>query len=400
MRPSDTQQGQRWVENFRLDERRAATLLIDSLRVISSSRFRIVMSSALRSAIDDLHGPLGVYPARELPRKMHLGPLYPLDHPYADTPGSEGIVGNIIRDVVGRRPKLRHAAAYSTLDALKRWKVRTLLLVDDYSGSGDQLVKYVDAWANHPTIKSWHSYGLLRINVLTMAMSMTALQRLRQHKFVQEVQYVELGGDFGSVAWTVEERKSVENLCLRYAFKREYALGYNNACGLLVLHHTVPNNLPCVLWQAECPKLPGWVPLFAERVMSPQQQDELDDYRLETDAKRIAHVIHQVQLGEALEVQQDPTLRIFLLVLGALQLGYRDPVKLEALLGLTRESTLRTLDACRGLQLIDADNRLTDAGRAELRRARTRTKAIQSWVARSGSDAPYYPVALRGADDV
>jgi hypothetical protein len=231
VRPSETSQGSRWLGNFRLDERRAATLLIDSLRVISSSRFRATMTTAVRNAVDELPGPVGVYPAREVPR-MHNDALAPLEHPYAGTPGSEGLIGNIIRDVVGRRPRFDKAAMYNSQDELRRWRVRSLLLVDDYSGSGDQLVKYVDAWTDHPTIKSWRSYGLLRVHTLVLAASKDASQRLREHRFVDGMQYLEQGGDFGSAAWTGQEQKAVLNLCLRYAHMPAYALGYQEARGL------------------------------------------------------------------------------------------------------------------------------------------------------------------------
>lgn len=331
---------------------------------------------------------------------MHNDALVPLEHPYASTPGSEGLIGNIIRDVVGRRPRFDKAAMYNSRDGLRRWRVRSLLLVDDYSGSGDQLVKYVDAWTDHPTIKSWRSYGLLRVHILVLAASKDALQRLREHRFVEGVQYLEQGGDFDSVAWTGQEQKAIVDLCLRYAHLPAYALGYQEARGLLVLHHTVPNNLPNILWQTKSPKIRDWAPLFADRTMTPQQQVELDDYRLETDPKRIAAIIRQEQLGEALDAQPNPTVRVFLLILGAIEHGYRDPMMLANLLGLTHEATLRTLEACKGLALIDATNRLTTDGRSELRRARTRRLTTNLTASYSGSDVPYYPRTLRGADDI
>src|SRR4051812_48598971 len=111
MRPSETSQGRRWLGNFPLEEHRAATLLIDSLRVISSSNFRIAMSDALDAAVNGFQAPVGVYPVRELP-SGDVGQLLPLEHPFAAVPGSEALVGNIIRDVVGRRPRPERSSSY------------------------------------------------------------------------------------------------------------------------------------------------------------------------------------------------------------------------------------------------------------------------------------------------
>ncbi|MEU1241059.1 MULTISPECIES: phosphoribosyltransferase-like protein [Micromonospora] len=406
LRPSETSRGRRWLANFSLDERQAARLLIDSLRVISSARFRITLSEALDAAIGELRGPVGVYPVRELPSDPstaersqaddRASSLLPLDHPFTAVPGSEGVVGNIIRDVVGRRPQFRRAASYNSLDRLRQHRVRSLLLVDDYSGTGNQIVSYVNAWMRHPTVRSWHSYGLLRIHILLLAASAQAQQRLEDSRFVASVRYLERGLGFDTAPWTEREREAVKALCRRYAHKPDFALGYRETCGLLTLHHTVPNNLPNILWQTKCPRVRNWSSLFSNRVMSPQLQTELDDYRLETDPKRICTIIRQERLGDALDAQANTTVRILLLVLGAIESGHRDPMALGSLLGLSLEAAQRTLEACQELRLLDAAGRLTNEGRAELRRARNRPTSPAEAPA-SGEEGPYYPVTLRGA---
>jgi hypothetical protein len=356
------------------------------------------MSEAIRDALEELPAPVGVYPAREVPHRERTA-LRPLELPYAGTPGSEGLIGNIIREVVGRKPNHDRAAMYVSLDQLRRRNVRSLLLVDDYSGSGDQLIKYVDSWAESPTIKSWLSYGFLRIHVLVLAASRNALERLHRHQFLTGVRYLEQAGNFDSAIWMDEERASIEDLCVRYAGKPGSALGYRGERGLLVLHHTVPNNLPGILWETKNRK-PDWVPLFGGRVLTPEMQIELDDYRLETDPRRIAMIIRQEWLGDVAAIHPNPTVRIYLLLLGAVARGYRDPMRIANLLGLTREASLQTLAACRILGLLDGTNRLTGEGRRELRSARGRSRVARSAPPCDGSDAPYYPSSLRGADDV
>ncbi|MFD0525542.1 phosphoribosyltransferase-like protein [Paractinoplanes durhamensis] len=396
VRPSETLQGSRWLANFAIDERRPATLLIDSLRVISSSDFRIAVSNALDAAINELPKPVGIYPVRELPNG-NSSQLLPLEHPYAAIPGSEGIVGNIIREAAGRRPKFNRAASYDSLDKLLRHKVRTVLLVDDYSGTGDQIVKYVGEWTRHPTIKSWHSYGLIRIHVLLLAPSAHAQRRLEDHRYVESVRFVERGLGFDTAPWTKEERESVEALCRRYAYSPGFSLGYGKTRGLLTLHHTVPNNLPCILWQTTCPRISDWKPLFGNRRMSPQLQTEIGDYRLETDPRRIAAIIRQERLGEVLDGLSNPTTRNLLLTLGAVESGHRDPVGLSGLLSLSLEAIRRILEACQDLRLLDSTGRLTDEGRMELRRARNRPPTPRPELLAVGDQAPYYPQRLRGA---
>ncbi|HUR06903.1 MAG TPA: hypothetical protein VM347_30465 [Nonomuraea sp.] len=396
VRPSETSEGQQWLTNFAVDEQHAAALLLDSLRVISSSRFRIAMLEALDAAISEFDGPVGMYPVRELITDgKHDFP--PLDEPYVATPGSEGIAGNVIRDVIGRWPVPDRAASYPSLEELRDRRVRTLLMVDDYSGTGNQVAQYVDAWLAHPTIKSWHSYGFVRVHVLLLAASASAQQTLQDHRFITSVRHLERGLGFDTVPWTEEERAAIVELCRRHALNRRYALGYGGTAGLLAFHHTVPNNLPQILWQAPGKKRPDWVPLFGDRRMSAQFQAEVDDYRPETDPQRIATIIRQERLGKALDGRTSATARNFLLVLGAIEKGYREPERLSDLLGFSLTTTRRTLEACQALKLLDGAHRLTTAGHAELRHARNRPPLPEPGFPDAGSDDPYYPRSLRGA---
>ncbi|MGR7001258.1 hypothetical protein ACU686_29690 [Yinghuangia aomiensis] len=109
-----------------------------------------------------------------------------------------------------------------------------------------------------------------------------------------------------------------------------------------------------MLWQTKCSRVPGWAPLFGDRRMPALFQTEVDDYRLEVDPKRIAAVVQQDRLGEALDGQTNPTVRNLLLVLGVVESGRRDVAALGDLLGLSRVATQRIVDACQMLGLLDS----------------------------------------------
>lgn len=109
LRPSETQQGRLWLENFLPEEQHTAESLINSLRVISATAFQASMSELLSTLKSHLENPVVFYPIRELPKgmsppqpmptedieqeklpdgtRMHL---LPLDTPFEALPGSEG----------------------------------------------------------------------------------------------------------------------------------------------------------------------------------------------------------------------------------------------------------------------------------------------------------------------
>jgi hypothetical protein len=236
LRPSETQQGRLWLENFLPEERHAAELLVNSLRVISATGFQASMSELLSALRSRLENPVVFYPIRELPKGM-LPPqpvpaedieqeklpngtrihLLPLDTPFEALPGSEGIVGNVIRQVVGHRPIPAVASSPETLQQLRLTRPRTIILVEDYSGTGARVTQYVDAWMRHPTIRSWYSYGLIRLHVALVTISARALERLEKHPWIHKIHYCEQAADFSTAMWSAEEAAAIKELCIEYA---------------------------------------------------------------------------------------------------------------------------------------------------------------------------------------
>jgi hypothetical protein len=418
LRPSETQAGLAWLENFLPEERHTAELLINSIRVISATAFRAYMAELLLKVKSDLQRPIAFYPIRELPKGLpqpdvpskqaisieqkadgDLVPLLPLDNPFESLPGSEGIVGNIIRDTIGHRPIHAVASSPRNLEDLKKAKPRTIVLVDDYSGTGTRVAGYVDSWMRHKTIRSWYSYGLIKFHIALVTASGIAIEKLEGHSRITGVHYREQAADFSTSMWSDEEREKVIGLCEKYAYRQQYELGYQRAAGLLILQHTVPNNLPAILWQRSVKSRPDWKPLFSDRRMTPQLQVDLDDYKLEIDAAAIADSMGQFSLGIALPEQPNPTARMIFLVLAAAAHRIRDPTKLSLVLHTSIVAADRTQQACKNLNLLDEQGRLTDLGRTELRRVRARGDAIRP-TRLKGSRDPYYPTQLRGVSEI
>lgn len=418
-RPSETVEGQQWIENFRPEEKRTARLLLDSLQIISETTFRASLGQLLVDRVADLDKPVAFFPIRKLPKitnrksvdpRMHPGfglalpeePL-PLSAKYAAHPGSEGAVGNVVRDVLADHRKALRLVEASSLAELKsrRRKPRTIVLVDDFCGSGDRAAGYVEAWAQHRTIRSWHSRGLIRFHVVALAVTQQAFSCLSKNKWIEQVHALQPAADFSTAPWSRDERRDIEALCLRYGQDERMALGYERTRGLLVFQHTVPNNVPMVLWQSEAPHGDPFTPMFAGRRMTPSQQVALADYSLPVTASDIARRLRQVRLADALDRQPGFTTRFVMLTLAATARGIHGTFRLSRVLSLPIASVEAIVQACQDLDLLDSQGRLTDSGRRELRQARNRSKtSVSSHFSLRGRDEPYYPYRLRDAGGI
>ncbi|MFD6970047.1 hypothetical protein [Streptomyces sp. NPDC059949] len=398
-RPSETERGVAWVNNFPPEDKRAAELLLNSLRVLSDVTFRATLTNLLASLVRELPHPIGIYQVRELPNPDVEGFL-PLAHPHAPLPGSEGAVGHIIRDVIGSRPDGTVASSPQTLEDLRRIKARTLVLVDDYSGTGNRVAGYLDAWVRDPTMRSWFSYKLIKFHVVLHAVSVPALRALERSPWVERVHFSEHAVEFSTARWSTDEAAEIRELCTNHGFKKKLALGYQEAEGLWVMQHTVPNNLPMILWQDRHKSNSAWRPFFADRKMSPEQQQELGDYRLETRAEEIAGSLRQPRLSHALTDQPGATTRLLLLVLAAAARGVRDVRRLSLLFSTPLASAEAAQQACIQLGLLDSVGRLTHEGQRELVSARRRAPLSVPTRHLIGRDKPYYPWQLRGVEDI
>jgi len=123
MRPTNTQEGRLWLDNFSGPERDAASKLLDSVRFVSATRFQAGLGALLRRVLlREVQAPAAIYAVR---------PSLPIPYNYVEpqtaaTPienaGSEYIVENVINNVL-KEPKLRAYRA-QTLQELRQKRVR------------------------------------------------------------------------------------------------------------------------------------------------------------------------------------------------------------------------------------------------------------------------------------
>src|SRR6266511_5297635 len=146
VRPSETPEGGLWLANFGAADLTIPILLLDSLRIVSDGGVRASLVALLTEVVKDCEPPVALFPIREVPEET---PYYKLTHPdylgSASLPGSEAMIANVIRDIVRPRKTKDRVIEWPSLDALRGKRCRTLLLIDDYSGSGTRAIKFATA---------------------------------------------------------------------------------------------------------------------------------------------------------------------------------------------------------------------------------------------------------------
>lgn len=399
-RPSLTTRGQAWLTNFLPSDQAIATLLVDSLDIVSSED----VQTGLRRCLDDLkavrQAPIALIPVRaseDLPEAdRHIAyETFDPGGPVTATPGSEAIVGSWIREFVNERPGREKSGwihPSASLDRLREQKCRTILLVTDYAGSGQQIIDFARSFVRHPTIRSWRSFGWLRIFAVAFAVSQEAQLRLEVEPALDGYFAVRPATSFSTAQWTNEERESIMALCTNYLGPGEQSqrFGFGGSGGLFVIQSRVPNNVPQILRRRST----DWQPFFERRRVPQDLIAELGSYISQRDLPRLAHETKQIRLSKALTLGRLASPADELAATLALLRRHRlNESQLAFRLNKSHARIVNLLVFLRRMNLVSADMRLTDRGKAELRAAKRLERIATASL--EENDSPYYPQALR-----
>lgn len=255
--------GRRWLANFDEDDRNSAQLLLESIAVVSDHQFRHDMRQLLARIAEGSRGrPIAAVAIFGLPPDLgphffecataHAGEQFDSPCPPSGKPGSELLVRHILSK---SSKKLGLLVAPSVAD-MKEKRVSRLLLVTDTLVSGDEAGRFAAYIYANKTIKSWHSYKRIEIEIVAHSVSELALRNLGSK---YRVHYEQIARTFDTAGWNRAQKASVELLCARYASRSGTdVMGWGGARSLQIYAHTFGNGTPLILRQTAGPRSSPW----------------------------------------------------------------------------------------------------------------------------------------------
>jgi hypothetical protein len=299
--------------------------------------------------------------------------------------GSEGAIANFITgyERLHRNRVLSHPGP----DALRARRVSHVAIVTDFIGSGKRVWEMLEAFWRVATIRSWHSYGLVRFAVVAYSGTEDGLKLVRSHRSGPNVRVVHACPTIFT-AFAGAERDAVEALCRAHPHKSRYPFGFGWAGALIAFSHGMPNNAPPMLHSDR----KGWVPLFRNRSALGA---DMHFPAANTDALADrARAVLQIRAAE--RFLADSTRRRWvetMLVLTALKDGSRTAASASARTQLPLADVEQILVFTRVAHWTSPRNALTVLGQRELRRLQSRRART---VVLPTEDLPYYyPSQLR-----
>lgn len=245
-----------WLSNFTVPEQDTAALLVNSLKLVSATDLRRELGALVKGLIETLPSPVAAIPSREVPEEESAHGEgrdgdYALFEP--SLPGSEAVIASIITGIRRSHSASELMVDHFDLPTLRDRKVRSILLVDDFSGSGKRLLDFDKALRRHPTIRSWASSRHIRFHVALYSATASAAALLCRRFGAGQVHIVRPCPTFATQAWSPEQLADVEAFCVAYTprTRKNMALGFRQTRALIAFEQTAPNNLPYVLWRVD-----------------------------------------------------------------------------------------------------------------------------------------------------
>lgn len=182
-----------------------------------------------------------------------------IDRP-GQSQGSEDFVYSLVSDIT--REFKDYFYDHPSLECLKRNKIRNVIFVDDSIGSGGRVCDFIELLFANKTILSWWSLGLIKLHILSFArtkeseccvINKTPGSNHWRRKFKKNDKIV----FFSEIVYSKsklltrwgEHWEDISQLCRRQRLiGKGCRLGYGEVMGNIIFYHSVPNNIPGVLF--------------------------------------------------------------------------------------------------------------------------------------------------------
>lgn len=383
-----------WLTQFELPERFLAEHLVKKLRYVSVEEIEQWIQVSVMELLEELeqmHGAketVAVFPVTK-----------PFIHKFnkdkeAKPPSdSSGRIAHSLKNLERRLPQNRMELS-PRIESMRGRKVRHIVFVDDYIGTGDRFLKF---WEDEvsPSVKAWCSLGWCKVWILVYAAHHKGLDRLAHR--LRPVLRERIRPAIAIQDSFIAENKNLSSLVKQYGAMLSLggaSEGYGDLLSPIVFQHGCPNNVPGLLWCSGTHGKKKWRPLFPDRSVP----DDLyplfgKDWSTESTAEELWMVGHYQLALEFLTRQEDYRgAHKLLMSLAFLDRG-KKPDMIRSVMVLSESELLTILDDLVKYGLTNDEHIVTGFGKDVLKRGGKEKSKITK---NEGGYVNFYPATFLG----
>jgi len=367
-----------WLAQFdnELPDQYLARYLLKKIRYVSFEEMEAWLQHELQSVIDEIlksegnKVPIAIFPVAK--PFIHEFNQDKEEKPPND---SSGRIAHSLKNLERRLPEYVEVTPRD--DSMKERKVKHIIFVDDFIGTGDRFVK---SWRSTVSrrVKSWCSHGWCKIWLVSFAGHDGGLSHIvnQIRPVIKERVRINLRIKKSFIWANIELAK----LSYRYGDrlnKSKARLGYGKLLSPVIFQYGCPNNAPGIFWSKGKRGKKRWKPLFPERSVATELYPLFNtDMSNETTPEELWMVGHHDLAVEIIDdINNYHGGHHLMMILGFLDKN-KDINKIRSVLVLTDAELDEKMRQLLKHGLIDSDNKVTQFGKDILKRGK-KTKRIQ-----------------------
>jgi len=384
-----------WLAQFPLVDREVGRQLLRSLRLISNSQFERDLDEVLERLMHDvgeeslclMSVPELVSQKRE---RLHPGKIF------RQAGSSSDRIRNYLENFA--RVHSKRVRAHQTIESMRAERVRNVVLVEDFIGSGRRIATYLKQ-TMHPSLKSWISYGWTKLWIVAYGALSEGVWAIKRGGYRLS------SNRFRLVTPAAYSQRFLSEPVIEFCRGQAYRtirsaipLGFNGGAANLIFEHGCPNNAPVILWSMGR----QYKPLFPNRGIPSELRAAFGVARSDI-APEILWNASQYRLAlSLLKEKSDGRQRKFWPLPVALGLASRsrwDDANIASALGMSILSVERLREVGVSLGALEASsNEVTAFGRSllDLIRSNSAEPRMQISKKQRSLTALYYPYSCEG----
>ncbi|MDR0534146.1 MAG: hypothetical protein LBH01_09335 [Verrucomicrobiales bacterium] len=352
-----------WLNQFSNTQQTTALELLTRLQFISREEYSKWLQDILTKMANE---PCGLYAVRKFDNPIVS--LWDKDGNLCPRPSSSLGSEDFIQSEISRLMKIGNSLFkdHPSLKELRDNKIKKIVLIEDSISSGQRVSDYVRLMMNNSTMRSWWSSNIIKLHIVSYSRTSNSVDRIikslpgqnrkrRRHLNEEKIEFIgELlhHEDYISNKWGKYYR-NIRDLCESIKYVRsEYRLGYGDMMSNIVFHHSVPDNLPGVLWYNESKR---WKPLFDGRSFPNWLLALLENNK--NGGRR-------------------PEMQAMLRLLKVINKGIRNKSTMSHILGLDVPVIDSLISRARSAGFVGANNRLTKVGKEKIWKLKENANSI------------------------
>lgn len=381
-----------WLSQFEFPDRYLAEHIVRKMRYVGFEEMETWLQQELSKLVDDLNSN----------GKREAIAIFPVAKPFihefnkdkeSKQPNdSSGRIAHSIKNLERRLPN--YVELTPRLESMRKRKVRHIIFVDDFIGTGDRFIKSWQETVSR-SVKSWCARGWCKIWVLAFAAHESGLNRIINRVGPVDKERVRVSLQIQKSF--ISENRNLQYLIHKYGHQLsdgKGVFGYGNLLSPIVFQHGCPNNVPSMFWSKRARGKGRWRPLFPERSIPTELYPLFSlDLSKESSAEEIWMAGNYKLAIEIVDRLKDFRGDHQLLVILALLEKNKELSKIRNVMVLTDYEFNFILSDLVKYGLIDSSNQISSFGKEVLLRS---GRSKRSLAKNHGDKGNFYPATFLG----